>query len=47
MGSFLTPHSSWATGHQMARAAAIFLDNFERYRRGDALRNVVDLRAGY
>ena len=43
----LTPHSSWATEHLMERGAEIFLDNFDRYRRGVALRNVVDLRAGY
>jgi phosphoglycerate dehydrogenase-like enzyme len=43
----LTPHSSWATEHQMERAAEIFLDNFERYTRGEPLKNVVDLAAGY
>ncbi len=43
----LTPHTSWATEHLIERAAEIFLDNFERYRRGESLRNVVDLRAGY
>jgi phosphoglycerate dehydrogenase-like enzyme len=43
----LTPHTSWATEHLFERAAEIFLDNFERYQRGGALRNVVDLRAGY
>jgi phosphoglycerate dehydrogenase-like enzyme len=43
----LTPHSSWATEHLMERGAEIFLDNFDRYRRGAALRNVVDLHAGY
>jgi phosphoglycerate dehydrogenase-like enzyme len=43
----LTPHSSWATEHQMERAAEIFLDNFERYRRGAPLKNVVDLTLGY
>jgi phosphoglycerate dehydrogenase-like enzyme len=31
----------------MERAAEIFLDNFERYRRGEPLKNVVDLAAGY
>ena len=43
----LTPHTSWATEHLMERAAAIFLDNFDRYGRGEALRNVVDLSQGY
>jgi phosphoglycerate dehydrogenase-like enzyme len=43
----LSPHTSWATEHLLERAAAIFLDNFERYRRGAALRNVVALGEGY
>jgi phosphoglycerate dehydrogenase-like enzyme len=43
----LTPHSSWATEHQMERAAEIFRKNFERYMRAEPLRNVVDLTAGY
>jgi phosphoglycerate dehydrogenase-like enzyme len=43
----LTPHSSWATEHILERAAEIFVDNLKRYRRGAALRNVVDLKAGY
>ena len=43
----LTPHSSWATEHQLERAAEIFIHNFDRYRAGQPLKNVVDLRAGY
>jgi phosphoglycerate dehydrogenase-like enzyme len=43
----LTPHTSWASDDFLNRAAAIFLDNLDRYRRGEPLRNVVDLRAGY
>jgi phosphoglycerate dehydrogenase-like enzyme len=43
----LTPHSSWASDDFLQRAAAIFLDNLDRYRRGEPLRNVVDLSAGY
>jgi phosphoglycerate dehydrogenase-like enzyme len=43
----ITPHSSWATRLILERAAAIFHDNFDRYRRGAAMKNVVDLRAGY
>ncbi|MFI5284459.1 MAG: D-2-hydroxyacid dehydrogenase [Candidatus Dormibacterales bacterium] len=43
----LTPHASWATEHLLERAAEIFLDNLDRYRRGEPLRNLVDLRAGY
>jgi phosphoglycerate dehydrogenase-like enzyme len=43
----LTPHSSWASDEFRNRAAVIFLDNLDRYRRNEPLRNVVDLRAGY
>jgi phosphoglycerate dehydrogenase-like enzyme len=43
----LTPHSSWATEHLLERAAEIFVDNFDRYLRGAALRNVVDFQEGY
>jgi phosphoglycerate dehydrogenase-like enzyme len=43
----LTPHTSWATDHLMERAAEIFMDNLDRYRRGASLRNVVDLGGGY
>lgn len=43
----LTPHSSWATDHLLERSAQIFLDNLARYQRGEPLRNLVDLQAGY
>jgi phosphoglycerate dehydrogenase-like enzyme len=43
----LTPHSSWATEHQMERAGEIFLDNFARYQRSAPLKNIVDLTQGY
>jgi phosphoglycerate dehydrogenase-like enzyme len=43
----LTPHTSWASKRMLERGAEIFLDNLDRYRRGLALRNVVDLGAGY
>jgi phosphoglycerate dehydrogenase-like enzyme len=43
----LTPHSSWATDRMTLRAVAIFRDNLDRYQRGEPLRNVVDLKAGY
>jgi phosphoglycerate dehydrogenase-like enzyme len=43
----ITPHSSWATDRIMGRAADLFRDNLARYRSGQALRNVVDLAAGY
>lgn len=43
----ITPHSSGATKKQIERATEIFIDNFDRYLRGDQLRNVVDTDAGY
>ena len=43
----LTPHTSWASDHLLERSAQIFLDNLDRYRRGEPLRNLVDLKAGY
>jgi phosphoglycerate dehydrogenase-like enzyme len=43
----ITPHASWATEHLMERAAEIFVANFDRYLRGEPLRNVVDIEAGY
>lgn len=43
----ITPHSSWASNRNSERAAGLFLDNLGRYRSGAALRNVVDLAAGY
>jgi phosphoglycerate dehydrogenase-like enzyme len=43
----LTPHASWASDDFLNRAATIFLDNLDRYRRGEPLRNRVDLSAGY
>jgi phosphoglycerate dehydrogenase-like enzyme len=43
----ISPHSSWASNEFRNRAAVIFLDNLDRYRRQQPLRNVVDLRAGY
>jgi phosphoglycerate dehydrogenase-like enzyme len=43
----ITPHSSWASSRLDGKAADLFLDNLDRYRSGNALRNVVDLEAGY
>ena len=43
----ITPHSSGATRKQIERATEIFIDNFDRYLRGDRLRNLVDMDAGY
>ena len=43
----LTPHVAGQAPHYADRALAIFLDNLGRYRRGQPLRNAVDLEAGY
>jgi len=43
----LTPHSSWATDRMTQRSVEMFRDNLDRYQRGEPLRNVVDLSAGY
>jgi phosphoglycerate dehydrogenase-like enzyme len=43
----ITPHSSWASARFAERSAALFLDNLGRYLAGTALRNRVDLEAGY
>jgi phosphoglycerate dehydrogenase-like enzyme len=43
----LSPHSADHTGDWMDRAMQLFLDNFERFRTGQPLRNVVDKRRGY
>jgi phosphoglycerate dehydrogenase-like enzyme len=43
----LTPHISASSDRMRERAAAIFLDNVERFRSGRRLRNLVDLKAGY
>jgi phosphoglycerate dehydrogenase-like enzyme len=43
----LTPHSSWASDRMTQRSVEMFRDNLDRYERGEPLRNVVDLSAGY
>lgn len=43
----ISPHSADRTADSHDRAVALFLDNLERFRRGEALQNVVDKRAGY
>ena len=46
--AIVTGHSSGASTTRLGeRAAELFLDNLDRFRRGDALRNVVDLELGY
>jgi phosphoglycerate dehydrogenase-like enzyme len=43
----LSPHISGATGQYSARFTELFLDNLERYRTGQPLRNQVDPALGY
>ena len=43
----LSPHSADHTADWKQRAMQMFLDNFERYRKGEPLRNVVDKSRGY
>jgi len=43
----LSPHCADHTPDWKARAMQAFLDNFERFRRGEPLRNVVDKKRGY
>jgi phosphoglycerate dehydrogenase-like enzyme len=43
----ITPHTSWASNRVIERTVDLFVDNLRRDRAGEALRNVVDLEAGY
>ena len=43
----LTGHYSGLTPHYFERAFAIFLDNLQRYKSGQPLRNIVDKTLGY
>ncbi|WP_193199171.1 D-2-hydroxyacid dehydrogenase [Nostoc sp. MG11] len=43
----ITPHTSAISSALKERIAALFLDNLERYRVGQPLRNVVNKQAGY
>ena len=43
----ITPHTSAISPALKERIAALFLDNLERYRVGQPLRNVVNKQAGY
>jgi len=43
----LSPHSADHTPGFKERALEIFVENFERFRKGEALRNLVDKHAGY
>ena len=43
----VTPHVAGLTPHYADRALSIFLDNLDRYQRGEPLRHAVDLGEGY
>jgi phosphoglycerate dehydrogenase-like enzyme len=43
----LSPHCADHTSDWMEQATQFFLDNFERFRKGEPLQNVVDKRFGY
>ena len=43
----LSPHCADHTQDWLERAMQFFLDNFERFRKGEALLNVVDKKRGY
>ncbi|MGO9966605.1 MAG: D-2-hydroxyacid dehydrogenase [Bryobacteraceae bacterium] len=43
----LSPHTADHTRDWLDRAMQLFLDNFERFRKDEPLRNVVDKRRGY
>jgi phosphoglycerate dehydrogenase-like enzyme len=43
----LSPHSADHTVGWADLAMNMFLENFERFRKGEALQNLVDKKAGY
>ena len=45
--TLLTNHSAAVSDRLRERAAALFLDNLRRYRRGEPMMNLVDLELGY
>lgn len=43
----ITPHAAGDSQHRMRRITEFFLDNLERYLKGEALKNVVDKQLGF
>jgi phosphoglycerate dehydrogenase-like enzyme len=43
----LSPHSADNTADSKERSMRVFLENFERFRRGEPLENVIDKKLGY
>ncbi|HEY3059033.1 MAG TPA: D-2-hydroxyacid dehydrogenase, partial [Chloroflexota bacterium] len=44
---YISPHCADASPQSLERGLALFVDNVERFARGEQLRNVVDRQAGY
>jgi phosphoglycerate dehydrogenase-like enzyme len=45
--AIVTPHTAWSTARVLDRSIELFCENLERFRRGEALHNVVDPGMGY
>ena len=45
--TLLTQHSGGGTSDELDRKIDVFLANFDRYRRGERLQNIVDFDRGY
>jgi phosphoglycerate dehydrogenase-like enzyme len=45
--AIITPHNAWSTPYLKQREAELFLDNLQRYRADEPLRNVIDPSRGY
>ena len=43
----ITPHAAGGSQHRMRRITEFFLDNLERYLKGEELKNVVDKQLGF
>jgi phosphoglycerate dehydrogenase-like enzyme len=43
----ITPHTSWSSDRVVERSLRLFVENLQRFARGEPLENVVDLEAGY
>ena len=43
----ISPHSAGGSQHRMRRITAFFLDNLERYLKGEELKNIVNKQLGF
>ena len=46
-GTLLLPHTTWRSPQVKERQLELFLDNLQRFVRGEELRNVVNVERGY